>query len=337
MTSTPQPPRFARWLLRRALDGPVRSAIIGDLDEEFSCILVERFGLRAARRWYWRQTLLSIAACLREPSVHSLEPAERISLRSAIMQDSRGLGTDFRAALRFCWRHPLLSAIVVSTLAVGVGVNAAAFSVLNATYFKKLPIAHADRFVSIGAKDGGSFTYPEYLALRDLPGIETLIAGGRTSTTLDSTIDDARTRQRIVIEMVTANYFSALGVGPGTRGRLFDAADGESGETSCRRVERHGMARAIWIGSFGDRTDRAPSPRDLHDRRRRACGFHRNTDWLQPRPLGAIDPGAPDRRQHRNAWPRCRVVGPGRRSRAHRITGDCHGGAQRQMESGRTR
>ena len=230
MTSTPQPPRFARWLLRRALDGPVRSAIIGDLDEEFSCILVERFGLRAARRWYWRQTLLSIAACLREPSVHSLEPAERISLRSAIVQDSRGLGTDFRAALRFCWRHPLLSAIVVSTLAVGVGVNAAAFSVLNATYFKKLPIAHADRFVSIGAKDGGSFTYPEYLALRDLPGIETLIAGGRTSTTLDSTIDDARTRQRIVIEMVTANYFSALGVGPGTRGRLFDAADGESGK-----------------------------------------------------------------------------------------------------------
>jgi putative ABC transport system permease protein len=224
MTSTPQPPRFARWLLRRALDGPVRSAIIGDLDEEFSCILVERFGLRAARRWYWRQTLLSIAACLREPSAH------RISLRSAIMQDSRGLGTDFRAALRFCWRHPLLSAIVVSTLAVGVGVNAAAFSVLNATYFKKLPIAHADRFVSIGAKDGGLFTYPEYLALRDLPGIETLIAGGRTSTTLDSTIDDARTRQRIVIEMVTANYFSALGVGPGTQGRLFDAADGESGK-----------------------------------------------------------------------------------------------------------
>ena len=81
------------------------------------------------------------------------------------MQDRHGLGTDLRAATRFCWRHPLLSLTVVLTLAVGVGVNTAVFSVLNATYFKRLPIANADRFVSIGRKDGGSFTYPEYVAL----------------------------------------------------------------------------------------------------------------------------------------------------------------------------
>lgn len=160
MTNSPHPPRVARWLLRRALDGPVRSAIVGDLDEEFSCVIANRLGVRAARRWYWRQTLLSIVACLREPAVHNLEPAERMSVRSAIMQDRRGLGTDLRAALRFCWRHPLLSTIVVLTLGVGVGVNAAVFSVLNATYLKTLPIANAQRFVSIGAKDGGSFTYP---------------------------------------------------------------------------------------------------------------------------------------------------------------------------------
>ena len=37
--------RLARWLLRRALDGAARSAIVGDLDEEFSC-----FVAAAARR-----------------------------------------------------------------------------------------------------------------------------------------------------------------------------------------------------------------------------------------------------------------------------------------------
>ena len=317
MTSAP-PPRVARWLLRRALDGPVRSAIIGDLDEEFSCVLVERLGLRAARRWYWRQTLLSIAACLREPSVHSLEPAERISLRSAVMQDRRGLATDLRAALRFCWRHPLLSAIVVVTLAVGVGVNAAAFSVLNATYFKKLPIANADRFVSIAAKDGGSFSYPEYLSLRDLPGIQSLIAGGRTSTTLDSTIDDPRTRQRIVIDMVTANYFSALGVGPGTRGRLFDTGDGAAGGPPVVVLSDTAWRQRFGSDPFGDRTHRSSWPRALYGRRRGACRFRRNTDRLQPGPLGAVDAGTSDRRQHRNAWPRFGVVGPGRRSRTHR-------------------
>ena len=102
------------------------------------------------------------------------------------MQDRHGLGTDLRAAVRFCWRHPLLSLTVVLTLAVGIGVNTAVFSVLNATYLKQLPVANADRFVSIESKGGGAFTYPEYLALRDIPGLQALIAGDRSSTTLGS-------------------------------------------------------------------------------------------------------------------------------------------------------
>lgn len=245
MTAAPQPPRFARWLLRRTLDGPVRSAIVGDLDEEFSSI-VERVGPRAARRWYWRQAVLSIAACLREPSVHELEPPERLSVRSAMMLDRRGLSSDLRAACRFCWRHPLLSTIVMLTLGVGIGVNAAVFSVLNATYLKTLPIPNAHRLVSIGVKEGGSFTYPEYVALRDLSGLAALFAGGRTATTLDSDSDNRSTRQRVVVEMVTANYFSALGVGRGARGRLFDAADGEPGMPPVAV-----LSDAAWRERFG--------------------------------------------------------------------------------------
>jgi len=49
------PPRLARWLLRRVLDGAARSAILGDLDEEFTRFVVPRLGARAARRWYWRR------------------------------------------------------------------------------------------------------------------------------------------------------------------------------------------------------------------------------------------------------------------------------------------
>ena len=219
------PPRLARWLLRRLLAGPVRSAIVGDLDEEFACVMVPRHGAHAARRWYWRQTILSLAACLREPPVHDIEAAERITVRSAVMQDRRGFRTDLRSAIRFCARHPLMSLTVVLTLAVGIGVNAAVFSVLNATYLKTLPVAAADRFVQIQSRNGGAFTYPEYLALKDVPGLA-VIAGGRTSTTLDSTVGEGQRRQRVVIDIVTANYFDALGPGPGTRGRLFSEADG---------------------------------------------------------------------------------------------------------------
>ena len=331
------PPRLARWLLRRALDGPARSAIVGDLDEEFSRFVLPRLGARAARRWYWRQAMASIVACLREPAASRLEPAERITVGRALMQDRHGLGTDLRAATRFCWRHPLLSLTVVLTLAAGIGVNAAVFSVLNATYLKKLPIANADRFVSIDAKEGGSFTYPEYLALRDLPGLHALIAGGRTSTTLGAPVEDGRPRQRVVIDMVTANYFDALGVGAGTRGRLFTEADGEP-----RRPPVVVLSDVAWRKRFGSdsstigRTDPSSS-RALHHRRRCPGRFHGYANRLQPGHLGSADTGSSHRRQHRDAWTGLGVAGAGRSARTSRFTGNGIRRTRQPMEGGASR
>lgn len=219
------PPRLARWLLRRALDGPARSAILGDLDEEFSRFVVPQRGLRNARRWYWRQALTSIAACARAAAVANREPDEPRPTVREIMNDSHGWGTDARAALRFCTRSPLTSVAVILTLAIGVGANTAVFSVVNATFFKSLPIATASRLVAIDDRDGGSFTYPEYLDARTAPGLSALVAGGRTSTTMG----EGHARRRIVIDMVTANYFTALGVGAPALGRLLAAEDDASG------------------------------------------------------------------------------------------------------------
>ena len=61
MPGMPSPPRLARWLLQWALTGPTRSAIVGDIEEEFAAHVAPQRGGRAARRWYWRQTILSIA------------------------------------------------------------------------------------------------------------------------------------------------------------------------------------------------------------------------------------------------------------------------------------
>jgi predicted permease len=220
------PPRLARWLLRRTLDGAARSAIVGDLDEEFARYIVPQLGVRRAGRWYWRQTVLSLAACLRGKAEQTLDP-DRPSLTNArnIMQDGRGLGTDFRAAVRFCVRSPMTSAAVILTLAVGVGANTAMFSVLNAAFLKQLPIANAERLVSVDSGGGGSFTYPEYLASRDAPGLTALLAGGRTSVMLGT----GDSRQRVAVEMVTANYFDALGVPPAPLGRLLQADDDLAG------------------------------------------------------------------------------------------------------------
>ena len=105
-----------------------------------------------------------------EPPVQDIEATERITVRSAVMQDRRGFRTDLRSAIRFCARHPLMSLTVVLTLAVGIGVNAAVFSLLNATYLKTLPIAAADRFVQIQSRNGGAFTYSEYWRSRTCRG-----------------------------------------------------------------------------------------------------------------------------------------------------------------------
>jgi hypothetical protein len=55
-----QPPRLPRWLLGVLVSGADRALFLGDIDEEFASRAESR-GIRAARRWYWRQLMSSIA------------------------------------------------------------------------------------------------------------------------------------------------------------------------------------------------------------------------------------------------------------------------------------
>jgi predicted permease len=238
-----RPPRLARWLLRRALDGAARSAIVGDLDEEYTRFVVPRDGHRRARRWYWRQAITSVVACSRGRAVPNCEPDEPRSTVREIMQDRQGLWTDVRGAVRFSVRSPLISSAVVVTLAIGVAANTAVFSIVNAAYFKKLPIAHADRLVSIGSEGGGSFSYPEYLDSRESAGLAALIAGGRTSTTMG----EGASRRRVTVDLVTANYFTAIGVGTAPFGRLLVPQDDASGSASVA-VASHAFWRSDLAG-----------------------------------------------------------------------------------------
>src|SRR5687768_11370545 len=70
---------------------------------------------------------------------------------------------DLRQATRFAaralLRAPGFTAVVVGTLALGIGANTAIFSVVHAVLLRSLPYPGADRFVRIGAqfdRDDGS-------------------------------------------------------------------------------------------------------------------------------------------------------------------------------------
>src|SRR5262245_52633078 len=77
-----RPPRLAQWLLARLRDPDAREAISGDLDEGFAARAAQN--PRAARRWYWRQTMASLAWRARSQSDLTLPASPSPGLHTMI-------------------------------------------------------------------------------------------------------------------------------------------------------------------------------------------------------------------------------------------------------------
>ena len=80
------------------------------------------------------------------------------------------LGRDIRYALRQLWKSPGFAAIAIVTLALGIGVNTAIFSMVNGLLFSSLHIRQENRVLEIGSRQKGAqwqpqFSLPEYEAL----------------------------------------------------------------------------------------------------------------------------------------------------------------------------
>ena len=88
-----------------------------------------------------------------------------------------GLLMDLRCAMRALARSPGFTASAIATLALGIGVNAGIFTVLNGVLFRDLPAPNAHELVAIAqtveggrmfARAGvGTFSTAEYRAYRD--------------------------------------------------------------------------------------------------------------------------------------------------------------------------
>src|SRR6476659_1026886 len=87
---------------------------------------------------------------------------------------------DLRFAVRMLIRTPAFTLAAVLTLALGIGANAAIFSVVYAVLLKPLPFERPEQLIyahdSFPAVQSASVSWPKYLALRD--GNRTLAALG---------------------------------------------------------------------------------------------------------------------------------------------------------------
>jgi predicted permease len=134
---------------------------------------------------------------------------------------------DLRVAVRSLWRVRALWITVALTLALGIGANAAIFSVVRAVLLRPLANRDEDRLLyvrqsmpGIGNEDA-AFSIPE---IQDLDqGLKTIKELG-TFSTIDFTVVGLGTPREIPAGVVDGHYFEVMGLRP-VLGRLLTTAD----------------------------------------------------------------------------------------------------------------
>ena len=118
---------------------------------------------------------------------------------------------DVRFAARTLGAAPVFTSVAALTLGLGIGANAAIFSVLNAVLFQPLPVERPDELVMVNRGTGlPTFSYPVYRDVRDRNDVLSGLVAYRFSP---MSLGGAGTPARIWGYLATGNYFETLGVG----------------------------------------------------------------------------------------------------------------------------
>jgi predicted permease len=158
---------------------------------------------------------------------------------------------DLKHAARGLSKNSGFAAVVILTLGVGIGANAAIFSLMDQVLVRPLPVRDPEALVLLdgpGAFRGRTFnamtfSYPMYTDFRDRNEVFSgVLARFPTSMTVVSNGQS----ERVSGELVSGNYFEVLGVRPAA-GRLLNAADDGTPGAHPVAVLSHGY----WLRRFG--------------------------------------------------------------------------------------
>jgi predicted permease len=171
---------------------------------------------------------------------------------------------DLRDTFRRMIKDPVFTLIAVSTLALGIGANTTIFALLDAVVFKPLPVPAPNELVTLyengpeGKPDpmGGTgrylrFSYPRFERFQQALGADGSIAAVTRNSPYVVRLPNVIQPQFVDGQLVSAAYFSTLGV-PAALGRVLTADDVRLDQESAVAVVSNGF----WKRALGG-TDQA--------------------------------------------------------------------------------
>ena len=229
-------------------------------------------------------------------------------------REARGLlwiydvGGDVRYGLRQLRRAPLFAATAVITLALGIGANAAIFSVLNGVILRPLPYPKSGQLMYVTTQFPGwgqpqvPVSAPEYLEFRAVTrSFAAIGAWAPGAGEVNLTAHDGARRVRSV--NVDEHLLQALGLQP-AQGRFFARGETDRSDPAAPLPPVAILSHELWQGAFGGQPI-VGTMVEVNNLRREVIGIMppgadvmdmRPEIWL---PLGLSPSNPGDRRAHR--------------------------------------
>jgi predicted permease len=184
-----------------------------------------------------------------------------VELRKEACRDARGpwasiwverLWQDMRHGARMLMKNPAFTLIAVLSIAIGVGANAAMFSVADGLILRPLGAPDARALVVVGTTTPagdvryGGLAYPDYVDLRDrVQSFDSLAATRLVFASLTRSRDEVA--RGTTGTAVSANFFDVLRVRPALGRTFLPSEDRRTGDDAAVVV----LAHETWTERFG--------------------------------------------------------------------------------------
>ena len=175
---------------------------------------------------------------------------------------------DIRYAFRMLLKKPGFTVVVVLTLALGIGANAAIFSVVKGVLLNPLPFPDPDQLVTFHQSkpnfDTGAIPYLNFV---DLQRENQTFSSMAISRSAGFTLLGAGEAERVTARMVSADFFTVYGIKPAL-GRNFTAEDDRNGADPVTIISDR-----LWARKFNSASDLVDKSITLDDRSYRVIGI----------------------------------------------------------------